>query len=45
MEMMGCFAALGMSYYDHPPGKQAQRDKPFLSIVEAAILEGDRKAR
>jgi hypothetical protein len=30
-----------MGYDDHAPSKQAQGDKPFLSIVEAAILESD----
>src|ERR1022692_2841575 len=34
-------AARGMGYEDHPAIERAQGDKPFLSIVEAAILEGD----
>jgi hypothetical protein len=30
---------------DHyPTGQQAQSDKPFLSIIEAAVFEGDARA-
>jgi hypothetical protein len=29
-----------MGYHDQPSGKQAQGDKPFLSIIETVILEG-----
>ena len=30
-----------MGYRYLPSGKQAQSDKPFLSIIEAVIYEGD----
>jgi len=30
-----------MGYRYQPSGKQAQSDKPFLSIIEAVIYEGD----
>src|SRR5437879_10381611 len=37
----GCFAVRRMGNDDHPSSEHAQGDKPFLSIVEAAILEGN----
>src|SRR5438477_4863862 len=40
-----CLAPRGMGYDNRPSVQQAQRDKPFLSIVEAAILEGDARPR
>src|ERR1700685_4304251 len=39
-----CRAARRMGDDQHAPGEQAQGDKPFLSIVEAAILEGDARS-
>src|SRR5216683_1435900 len=39
-----CLAARGMGYRYQPSGKQAQSDKPFLSIIEAVIYEGDARA-
>src|SRR5580692_3364138 len=36
-----CLAARSMSDYDHSSRQQAQCYKPLLSIVEAAVLEGD----
>ncbi len=30
-----------MGYRYQSPGEQAQSDKPFLSIIEAVIYEGD----
>ena len=29
---------------DHPTGKQTQSDKPFLSIIEAAVDESDTRS-
>jgi hypothetical protein len=40
MEIMR-LAALGMCYRYQPSGKQAQSDKPFLSIIEAVVYEAD----
>ena len=34
-----------MSYRHHPSGKQAQSDKPFLSIIEAVIYESNARTR
>src|SRR5712692_1489304 len=36
-----CLAARSMGYRYHPSGKQAQSDKPFLSIIEAVIYESN----
>jgi hypothetical protein len=41
----GCFAARCTGYNGYAPGKQAQGDKPILSIIEAAILESDARPR
>jgi hypothetical protein len=35
------FATRGMGYRYQPSRKQTQSDKPFLSIIEAVIPEGD----
>jgi hypothetical protein len=33
-----------MGYDQHAPVKQSQGDEPLLSIIEAAVLEGDTRS-
>jgi hypothetical protein len=33
-----------MGYQNHASSEQAQGDKPFLSIIETVILEGDARS-